>query len=82
MYIHIGADFVLHENDILGIFDFDSLCMSEYSKKHLKELEDDNRLLNITDDIPKSVVFALTGGEEIAYLSNLNSKTIHNRKGL
>lgn len=80
MYVHIGNDFVLHKNDILGIFDFDLLYMSDYTKKHLKKLEAENRLISITDDVPKSVVIAFFGGEEVAYLSGLNSKTIQNRK--
>ena len=80
MYVHIGADFVLHKNDILGTFDLDSLYLSESMKNHLKAMEKDNRLINISGDIPKSVVFAFSGGEEIAYLSSLSSKTIQNRK--
>ena len=80
MYIHIGNDFVLHKNDILGIFDFDLLYMSETTKKYLKKLEADNRLISITDDVPKSVVIAFSGTDEVAYLSGLNSKTILNRK--
>ncbi len=82
MYVHIGADFVLHKNDILGIFDLDSIYLSESVKVHLKNLEEDNRLINISDDIPKSVIFAFFGGEEVAYMSPLNSKTIQNRKNI
>lgn len=82
MYVHIGADFVLHKNDILGIFDLDSIYLSESVKIHLKNLEEDNRLINISDDIPKSVIFAFFGGEEVAYMSPLNSKTIQNRKNI
>lgn len=82
MYVHIGADFVLHKNDILGIFDLDSIYLSESVKTHLKNLEEDNRLINISDDIPKSVIFAFFGGEEVAYMSPLNSKTIQNRKNI
>ena len=80
MYVHIGNDFVLHKNDILGIFDFDLLYMSEYTKKHFKELERDNRLITICEDIPKSAIVAFLSGEEVVYLSPLNPKTIQNRK--
>ncbi len=80
MYVHIGNDFVLHKNDVLGIFDFDLLYMSEYTKKHFRELENDNRLIAITQDVPKSVVIAFLSGEEVAYLSPLSPKTIQNRK--
>lgn len=82
MYVHIGADFVLHKSDVLGIFDLDSLYLSESMKEHLKKLEKDNRLITVSDDVPKSVVFAFFGGEEVAYMSPLNSKTIQNRKNI
>lgn len=82
MYVHIGADFVLHKNDVLGIFDLDGIYLSQYMKEHLKSLENDNKLINISDDIPKSVVFAFLGGEEVAYMSSLSSKTIQNRKDI
>ncbi len=80
MYIHIGSDFVVFTRDVIGIFDFDGIMSSSVSKDYLMRLEKDGRLVSISEDIPKSVVVAVSGGEDIAYLSPLNSKTIQNRK--
>ena len=80
MYVHIGNDFVVYTGDIIGIFDFDGIMASQTSSGYLKRLEAENKLINISDDIPKSVVIAMSNGEDDAYLSPLNSKTIQNRK--
>ena len=80
MYIHIGNDYVVFTGDVIGIFDFDGVMSSKISEEYLKRLEKDGRLVSISEDIPKSVVIAVSGGDDIAYLSPLNSKTIQNRK--
>lgn len=80
MYVHIGNDFVVFSGDIIGIFDFDGIMSSNISSEYLKRLERENKLISISDDIPKSVVVTVSNGEDIAYLSPLASKTIQNRK--
>ena len=82
MYVHIGNDFVVYTGDIIGIFDFDGIMSSGVSTEYLKRLENENRLISISEDIPKSVVVVCSGGDDIAYLSPLNSKTIQNRKNI
>ena len=80
MYIHIGNDFVVYSGDVIGVFDFDGLMSSASSRDYLKRLEEDSRLISVSEDIPKSIVITMSNGEDIAYLTPLNSKTIQNRK--
>ncbi|MBQ7792342.1 MAG: DUF370 domain-containing protein [Clostridia bacterium] len=82
MYLHIGNDFVLNEQDIIGVFDLDHISLSSSTMEYLKSLEQDNRLISISEELPKAFVLAVTGGVEIGYLSPLSSRTIQNRKGL
>lgn len=82
MYLHIGNDFVLNEQDIIGVFDFDHILTSPSTEAYLKLLEEENRLVSISEEIPKSFVLAVSGGVEVGYLSPLSSRTIQNRKGL
>lgn len=80
MYVHIGNDFVVYSGDIIGIFDFDGIMSSRISSGYLKRLEAENRLISVSEDIPKSVIITMSNGEDVAYLSPLGSKTIQNRK--
>lgn len=82
MYLHIGNDFVLNEQDIIGVFDFDHISSSQSTMEYLEALERDNRLIAVSDELPKAFVLAVTDGMEIGYLSPLAARTIQNRKGL
>ena len=79
MYLHIGQDFILNDRDILGVFDFDNISTSGITMEFLKRLEQEDGLISISDEIPKSLILTLSGGVEIGYLSPLNSRTIIGR---
>lgn len=82
LYLHIGNDFVLNEQDLIGVFDLDHITASSTTMTYLKALEDDNRLVSVSDELPKSLVIAVNGGVEIGYLSPLAARTIQNRQSL
>ena len=79
MYLHIGQDFVINEQDIIGIFDFDNISTSQITMDFLKKLETEERLISTSDEIPKSLIVTVTSNEYIGYLSPLNSGTLKNR---
>lgn len=82
LYLHIGNDFVLNEQDIIGVFDLDHISESPATMEYLKALEEDNRLIAVSEELPKAFVLATSGGMEVGYLSPLAARTIQNRKGL
>jgi hypothetical protein len=79
IYLHIGSDFIINEQDILGVFDFDNVTTSKTSMNFIKALEDDGRLFTVTGELPKSFILTLSGGVEVGYLSPVNSRTIQAR---
>ena len=82
MYLHIGNDFVLNEQDVIGVFDFDHISESSSTMEYLQGLEQDDRLISVSEELPKSFVLAVKDGVEVGYLSPLASRTIQNRKDL
>ena len=38
MFLHIGDDLVLREQDIIGIFDFETSTLSKHTKKYLQSV--------------------------------------------
>ena len=82
LYVHIDNDYVLNEQDIIGVVDFDHSSESPATMEYLKNLEQDNRLIAVSEELPKAFVLAVTDGMEIGYLSPLAARTIQNRKGL
>lgn len=79
MYVHIGNDVVVHDQDIIGIFDMDTSTVKKITMKYLQKIESEGKLINISDDLPKSFIICKKSDKEIVYLSNLNSSTLIKR---
>ena len=79
MYLHIGADTVVPREEILGIFDLDNVSWSHITRAALRRAEQEGRLVNIAEDLPKSLVLCDRDGQERLILSQLNSATLLKR---
>lgn len=80
MYLHLGQSVVVHQKDILGIFDLDNTSYSFRTRKFLEQAEKEGRLVTVTDDLPKSFVLCQgKDGKSIVYLSQLSSATLRGR---
>ena len=56
MYLHVGNDVVVHHPDVIGIFDLENTSVSKYTKEFLRTKQQDNRIIDVTQEIPKSFV--------------------------
>lgn len=80
MYLHLGQSVVVHQKDIIGIFDLDNTSSSFRTRKFLEKAEREGRMITVFDDLPKSfVVCRKKDGTEIIYLSQLSSATLKGR---
>ncbi|MGM9521032.1 MAG: extracellular matrix regulator RemB [Oscillospiraceae bacterium] len=76
MYLHIGQDTVLNDNDIIGIFDLDNTTSSKVSREFLNSAEKNGEVTIVGDDIPKSFVLCEGEGAQSVYLSQLGTATL------
>ena len=76
MYLHIGNDFILPQDDIIGVFDLDNSTSSHITRDYLRRSEVRGEVINTAEDIPKSYV--VTGDGKI-YLSQLMTQTLLRR---
>ena len=84
MYLHIGQNTVVPEDTIIGIFDLDNSSWSHITRKYLNEAEKRNKLITVSEDVPKSFVLCAgktKNAESIIYLSQLSSQTLLKRSG-
>lgn len=80
MYLHLGQSVVVHQKDILGIFDLDNTTSSFRTRKFLERAEREGRMITVTDDLPKSfVVCQGKDSKAVVYLSQLSSATLRGR---
>ena len=80
MYLHLGASVVIHQDDILGIFDLDNTTWSRHTRDFLSLAELEGRVVSIGDDLPKSFTLCRDpAGNVTVYLSQLSSATLFKR---
>lgn len=78
MLLHLGNDYVINEEDIIEIFDLDT-ASTKREKEFFSRCEKEGRLINITDDIPKSAIICSTDVGNICYVSQLSTRTLKKR---
>lgn len=77
MYLHIGKDYILNNNDIIGIFDINTLKKSNSYDYILENLSE--KVIDISGGKPKSLILVCKNNKNIGYISNILSSTIGNR---
>ena len=76
MYIHIGGDKSLTDDEIVGVFDIESTTVSYNSREFLNKAQKSNNIINISDDLPKT--FIVTNDKNV-YLCPVATSTIKRR---
>ena len=84
MYLHLGQDVVVRQQDIVGIFDMDNTTISRYTRQYLAKAERAGQVTTITMELPKS--FAVCSerhrrgaADQKVYISQIAPRTLHKR---
>ena len=80
MYLHIGKDLIINNNDIIGIFNIDYIKNTKEYKFMYKSLEDNNNIFRVADVQPKTFILVEKNKNVKGYLTNIGSTTIGKRK--
>ena len=76
MYLHIGKDYLLNTNEIIGIFDINSL---KETKCYEGLIENVNIVEDLSDNNCKTLILTVEDSTKKEYISNILSTTIANR---
>ena len=79
MYLHIGKNVLIRQREILAIFDMDTATVSKTTKQFIHNAEEELRICNVCDDLPKSFILCNQNGKTVLYLSQLSSQTLLGR---
>ena len=80
MYLHIGQNVIIPFRDVVGLFDLDNTSASRLTRSFLERAEKEGRLVNVSDDLPRS--FVLCSGQEgppVVYLCQLSTAAMLRR---
>lgn len=78
-YLHLGKDTSIEIQNIVGIFDLDTSTVSKHTREFLSRCEKENRIVNVSYELPKSYILYDFSGEYSIYLSPLNTATLIKR---
>lgn len=79
MYLHLGKDTVIKEEDIIGIFDLDTATVSRHTRKYLEKAEKNKQTVTVSYELPKSFVVCSKKKETKIYISQISSVTLLKR---
>lgn len=81
MYIHLGGGVVISSKQIIGIFDIDYCSVDKRTREFLAKAQETGRVINITEDLPKSFVVCHGDDGETIYICGVSPLTLKRRAG-
>lgn len=75
MYLHIGNDYLLNSNDIIGIFDIDMCSIERRFRDYLLYTQRENIIVDAAEDLPSSFIVTT----DRVYISGISTGTLRQR---
>ena len=80
MYLHLGQDTVVKEEEILGIFDLENTTVSKITRDYILSMRKKYNIFNVSEEMPKSFVTCIDQkGLVTVYVSQLSPSTLRKR---
>ena len=78
MYLHIGKNYAIKNNSIIGIFSYDNIKNTREFKGLYENMS--NKIIDISEKQPKSFILIEKDNEVLGYVTNIGTNTIKKRK--
>lgn len=81
MFLHLGQDTVIIEDDIIGIFDLDTTTVSKPTRDYLKTMQNGGNVVNVSYDLPKSFIITCKkkAKKKTMFISPISTATLLKR---
>lgn len=79
MYLHIGNNYIVNMDDVIGVFDMENTTINKSGRKFLNAAQESGQVINATEDMPKSYVVTEKRGKRVVYISSLTTHTLLKR---
>ena len=56
MYLHLGQDYIVPLQSVVAVFDMDTATASKRTRLLLERLQDEGRIIELYDDLPRAAV--------------------------
>jgi hypothetical protein len=85
MYLHLGQDVVVRQQDIIGVFDIENTTVSRLTRQYLTKAEQAGRVTYVNMELPKSFTVCAAprrgniNQKETVYVSQIAPRTLQKR---
>ncbi len=79
MYLHIGKDIILKKEEIIGIFNIESIIETKEFNIIIEKLKTENRLNDISKGEPKTLILYKKQDDLYGVVSNISSNSLGKR---
>lgn len=82
MFLHLGENVVVREDEVIGIFDIENTSVDKNTRIFLKKAQEQGRVINVSLEMPKSFCVcqnALTKEIKV-YISQISPQTLLKRQ--
>lgn len=79
MYLHLGQDYIVPLGSVVTVFDMDTATASRRTQKLLTRLQDEGRIIELYEDLPRAAVLCEGALGETLYLTQLSPQALQRR---
>ncbi len=79
MYLHLGEETVIRDQDVIGIFDLEITSQSKITRTFLAKQEKDKNVVNVSEELPRSFIVCNNNKKNTTYISQISSQTLTRR---
>ncbi len=82
MYIHLGNETVVKDDEIIGIFDIETTTISKKTRIFLEKSEKRKIINNVSYELPKSFIVTSKNKKDKVYISQISPLTLQKRSNI
>lgn len=82
MYIHLGGEYVVKEDEVIGIFDLENTTISKHTRSFLEKSEKRKEVINVSYELPKSFILTSKNNKNKIFISQISPATLNKRSGI
>lgn len=79
MYLHLGQDYIVPLQNVVAVFDMDTATASKRTARLIERLQDEGRIIELYEDLPRAAVLCENALGETLYLTSLSSQALQRR---
>lgn len=79
MYLHVGDERLIHNEDIIGIFNIQYIKNTREYKSMYKDLEENHNLIDLSEGEGKSFILVEKNRDKKGYIAKIGANTILKR---